>query len=240
MRIAVFTDAYANLPAVEAALAAIREAGCDAVFHTGDAIGIGPYPAETVDLLLSEPTLACVMGNHEAYFVDGLPDPRPAWMSVGEVTHQRWTHRQLGAGRRELVAQWPTMIRRALEGVGTRFLHYGLTASGRDFVRDLHPGIRGLDDTFKGRKGKLIFYGHNHRQSDRQSQTRYVNPGSLGCHTEAVARYCIAEFHRGKYEVAHRGVEYDDAPLHRAFEERDVPERTFIYQAFFGGRFASD
>lgn len=53
------------------------------MFHTGDAIAIGPYPAETLDLLLSEPKIECVMGNHEAYFVEGLPQPRPEWMSEG-------------------------------------------------------------------------------------------------------------------------------------------------------------
>jgi hypothetical protein len=34
-----------------------------------------------------------------------------------------------------------------------------------------------------------------------------------------------------------RAVPYDDEPLFRAFEERRVPERAFLYRAFFGGRF---
>jgi hypothetical protein len=29
----------------------------------------------------------------------------------------------------------------------------------------------------------------------------------------------------------------DDAELYREFEKRQVPERNFIYQTFFGGRF---
>lgn len=53
----------------------------------------------------------------------------------------------------------------------------------------------------------------------------------------AIAQYCVAEFHRGKYEVEHRRVEYDDALLYKAFEDRAVPEREFIYKVFFGGRF---
>jgi predicted phosphodiesterase len=35
------TGTHANLPALEAALKAIRAEGCDAVFHTGDTIAIG-------------------------------------------------------------------------------------------------------------------------------------------------------------------------------------------------------
>ena len=61
MKLAVLTDAHGNLPALEAALGAIRAEGCDAIYHTGDAIGIGPYPAETLDCLLNTPSLYFVM-----------------------------------------------------------------------------------------------------------------------------------------------------------------------------------
>lgn len=65
MRMVVLTDVHANLPALRAALQAIRAAVYDAIFHTGDAIGIGPFPAETLDLLLTTPRLHGVMGNHD-------------------------------------------------------------------------------------------------------------------------------------------------------------------------------
>ena len=66
MRIAVLTDAHGNLPALQVALAALQREGCDAIFHTGDAIGIGPCPAECLDLLLNTPRVRPVMGNHDA------------------------------------------------------------------------------------------------------------------------------------------------------------------------------
>ena len=82
-RTAVITDAHANLPALDAALAAIRGDGVAAVYHTGDAIGIGPFPAEVLDRLLHEPRMRSVMGNHDAWFAFGLPCPRPARMGEG-------------------------------------------------------------------------------------------------------------------------------------------------------------
>src|SRR5690349_24978652 len=106
-RIAVITDVHANLPALDAALAAIARAGCDAIFHTGDALGIGPYPAECLDRLLGTPNMRCLMGNHDEWFAHGLPAPRPAWMSEGEEQHQRWTHAQLDPALRAVVADWP-------------------------------------------------------------------------------------------------------------------------------------
>jgi predicted MPP superfamily phosphohydrolase len=55
MKIIVMTDAHANLPALQAALAAIQAEGYDLIVHTGDAIAIRPRPAETLDLLLATP-----------------------------------------------------------------------------------------------------------------------------------------------------------------------------------------
>src|SRR5262249_47988655 len=92
VRVAVLTDAHGNLPALRAALHAIRQEGCAAVYHPGDAIGIGPYPAETLDLLLDTPNVRFAMGNHDDWFANGLPQPQPAWMSDGCVAHQNWVH----------------------------------------------------------------------------------------------------------------------------------------------------
>lgn len=238
MRAAIITDVHANLPALEAVLESIRAEGYDALFHTGDAIAIGPCPAECLDLLLSTPKAHFVMGNHEAYFVYGLPIPQPAWMSDGEVQHQHWTHSRLDPEMRSVLAGWPYVLEYEFEGIKAAFVHYGLDPSGQDFqavVRDATASD--LDRIFAAHDADLVFYGHNHRASDVQGRTRYVNPGSLGCYSRALARYCVTEFRRGEYNIEHRSVAYDDAELYRAFEQHDVPERDFIHRAFFGGRF---
>jgi putative phosphoesterase len=238
MKIAVITDLHANLPALRTALKAIHKEGCDVVFHTGDAIAIGPYPAECIDLLLDTPNIQFVSGNHEAYFVDGLPDPLPNWMSDGEVQHQHWTRKRLGSQLRSALAQWPYTVECEFEGIKTVFVHYGLRSSGQDFVPIIrHPTVADLDEMFERHSARLVFYGHTHSSSDIQGKARYVNPGSLGCCNEAVARYCVAEFERGRLTIKHRRVPYDDSELFRVFEQRKVPARQFLYQAFFGGRF---
>ena len=67
MKIAILTDVHGNLPALQVALRAIRREGADAIFHTGDAIGIGPFPAECLELLLSTSGMNLICGNHDAY-----------------------------------------------------------------------------------------------------------------------------------------------------------------------------
>jgi predicted phosphodiesterase len=241
MRIAVITDAHANLPALAAALAAIRGDGPDAVYHTGDAIGIGPFPAETLDRLLHEPGLRLVMGNHDAWFAFGLPDPQLPWMGEGELAHQRWTHAQLDPALRPVVAAWPWVIEEEIGGVPVAFLHYALNETGCGFadpIPDLDPAA--LDRLFKPQRARLVFYGHVHHPTpvpqELVGHARYVNPGALGCSPEPLARYALLDIdHKGSCRLAFRAVPYDPASLFAAFEEREVPERAFITATFFGG-----
>jgi len=237
MKIAVITDVHANRPALRAVLASMRQERWDLIVHTGDAIGIGPFPAECLELLLETPQLICLMGNHEAWLVDGLPSPQPSWMSDGEVEHQRWTHSSIKPQLRAAVAQWPYLLEREFEGVKTAFMHYALQPSGQDFsdiIRD--PAATELDRLFSSYDAELIFYGHHHPFSDVQGKARYINPGSLGCYDKAIARFAVVTFWKGHYAVEYRHIPYDDTVLFDAFEARQVPEREFIYRAFFGGR----
>lgn len=55
MRLAVITDLHGNLPALQAAFTAIERFGVDLLIHTGDAIGIGPYPRECLEILSVRP-----------------------------------------------------------------------------------------------------------------------------------------------------------------------------------------
>lgn len=241
MKIAVITDIHANLPALRAALHAIHEEGFDLLVHAGDAIAIGPFPAECLDLLFDVPNARFVMGNHDEWFAHGLPYPQPTWMSDGEVEHQQWTHGQIDPKLRSTVAQWPYRLHYEFGGVSTTFVHYPLDVSGCKFAPFMkNPTATDLDKSFAlfaPNPSSLNFYGHNHHSSDIEGQARYVNPGSLGCFTAPIARYAVVEYQSGGYRLEHRQVPFNDLELFNAFEQRRVPERAFIYRAFFGGRF---
>lgn len=103
-RIGVITDAHANLPALEAALAAMDYAGCEWIVHTGDAIGIGPHPREVLERLLDLPNATLLMGNHDQVFGQRLVDDPPGWLHEPELGHHRWVNGQLDEAWRPLVA----------------------------------------------------------------------------------------------------------------------------------------
>jgi len=244
-RIAVITDVHGNLPALRAALAAIDMLGCDRIVHVGDAIGIGPFPAETLALLLANPRLRFVMGNHDAWYARGLPQPRPPWMSAGEWGHHVWTHATLDAADpafRDAVRAWPWHLDAAIAGVRIRWQHYGLAGDGGMFVSIAHePDPETLDRIF-GMPGRLdapgvLFFGHHHPAMDRagMSGVRYINPGALGTGGEGVARFAVLDIaDDGRWTVTPQAATYDPEPVIRAFGERDVPDRDLILPAFFG------
>ena len=48
MRLGVLSDLHANLPALEAALEALRAEGVDEVLVLGDLVGYGPHPRQVI------------------------------------------------------------------------------------------------------------------------------------------------------------------------------------------------
>jgi len=238
MKIVVMTDVHGNLPALQAALAAISNEGFDAILHLGDVIGIGPFPAECLDTLLNQPNIRFIMGNHDAWFANGLPNPQPAWMSDGEVEHQQWTHEQLDSELQATVAQWPYFLQDEFEGVTVSAVHYARQPKSDDFqpiIRE--PSISDLENLFEEYDSDLILYGHHHPFADVEGKVRYINPGSLGCSRVPIARYTNITFIHGDFIVDHRVTSYSDNSLFSAFEERRVPERELLYKIFYGGRF---
>ena len=237
MRIVVITDVHANLPALRAVLEEVDQLGYDRIIHTGDAIGIGPYPAECLELLLNIPRIQFTLGNHDWLFVNGLPDQPSERMSKSEVEHQLWTHAQLTQEMRSQLALWPLSVEHDFDGFGVTFTHYG-TSENRILPCVPNPGPADLDEMFSDTRGAFVFFGHDHAGADIRGTRRYLNPGSLGCSRKAVANYCVAEFSRGVSDIQMRSVPYDDEMLFQTFEKREVPARHGFYKTRFGGRYS--
>jgi predicted phosphodiesterase len=237
MRIAIITDIHANFPALIAAMTQINNEGVDEIINLGDTISIGPQPRECMEFLQGMKTVRHARGNHDHWYVEGLPDPRPAWMTDGELEHQLWTHDQLGEGFKDWVNSWPWIIESDVCDSKLAFMHYALGMDRRSFTPMIRiPTLEDLKKAF-GTQRDYYFYGHVHIESDIQGNSRYLTPGSLGCQKEPIAPFFLLEIEDDRLEIRKEIAEYDDTSLFEIFETRDVPERDFIYKAFFGGQF---
>lgn len=228
MKIIIFTDTHANLPALRAAFRDIKREGYDAAFHTGDAVGLGPWPAETIELMEELPRLHLLAGNHDAWMCSGVPKGSARWLEEHyEWLKTRVTRRHLAA------AAWPLLSEHDFEGVRTAFAHYALDSGGR-----LELAISGLVagdlDAMAGRHNALlVFHGHRHKPSDLKGRVRYVNPGSLGCWHKPAARYIVARFHKGKVSIEHKTSPYDQGELLKGYADNKVPAARRILTSYF-------
>src|SRR5688572_13937356 len=101
MRIGIFSDIHANLPALEAVLGALQS--CDRIFYLGDSVALGPYPAETLTTLLGTPNITYIMGNHDVAYADKVYPPD---IPAIQMEHEIWTRDQIGDTHVEAVRRW--------------------------------------------------------------------------------------------------------------------------------------
>jgi len=235
-RLAILSDIHANLPALDVVLADIGRLACDRIYHAGDLIGIGPYPAEVVDLA-RDTGLRCVQGNHDQLLTTGIPLAPTPNMDDGELMHQHWTHSRLHLAHRDFIRAFPYLRRETIDGVDLTVVHFALTAAGNSFKR-VSPGgsdeeiLRSFDET----PGTLVCFGHLHsRQFNRQFAGRhFLSAGGVGCSHDSTAAYAVLDLHGGAFEVELRKVKYERGALLKRYDELEVPARESIRKAFFG------
>ena len=108
MRIAVLSDIHANLPALDAVLAAAGDV--DAVWHTGDVVGYGPDPNGVVERLRSVGAVG-VRGNHDAAACGGTEID---WFNIEARRAMEWTRAAIDPPTLEWLSALPE--RRTVDG----------------------------------------------------------------------------------------------------------------------------
>lgn len=118
MRLGIIAEIHANLPALEAALEALRKEGIDQVLAVGDLVGYGPHPRQVIRKLDRE-GIPCVPGAADLRAAYALPSP--AREGIAETTIL-WTREQLGA--RELHFLRNLRSRHRYEAPGGRLMAF--------------------------------------------------------------------------------------------------------------------
>jgi putative phosphoesterase len=179
MRIALLSDLHANLPFAEAAVTRARREGCDRIIHLGDAIDLGPWPAETLDFLASE-NIESVRGNHDEYPVLGLPEPTGQALSAEVREHIEWTAAQLSDRHFEQLLTMPVQLESMVDEWMVRFSHF-VIEQGRVTQANLHDSLEETANQLSLEAGQIACYGHTHRRVwDFRGDRALLNPGATG------------------------------------------------------------
>lgn len=190
MRIAILSDLHANLPFAESAVRRARMHACDRIVHLGDLIDIGPWPAETIDFLVSE-GVDLIRGNHDEYPSLGLTPGVEAGATSDIMAQLAWTHAQLRADHLALLAGLPTSVDALVDEWRVRFQHY-LLRDGRVSEEWLGDDTESYFPRFGVAPGQIVCFGHIHKRIWQFDGTRGIlNPGATGLHGDGDAWFAV-------------------------------------------------
>jgi predicted phosphodiesterase len=191
MRLAALYDIHANLPALEAVLEDVRDAGVDQVVVGGDVVP-GPMPREALALLLDlDIPVDFIHGNGELAVLAQIgvvdPDSVAYWGTTsGEPLPEplrgvlRWTAQQLHPDYDNVLRNWPKTRRLEVAGLGRVVFCHGTPRSETECFTRLTPEDL-LIPVFEEVDASVVVCGHTHMQFDRLvAGIRVVNAGSVG------------------------------------------------------------
>jgi diadenosine tetraphosphatase ApaH/serine/threonine PP2A family protein phosphatase len=186
MRIAVISDVHANLPALDAVLAALGTV--DALWHLGDVVGYGPHPDEVVSRL-REAGAVGVRGNHD---VAALGELDTASFNPAARRAVEWTASRISPETRG----WLEALPERLELEDMTLVH----GSPRDPVWEYVMTTRDARASMAAFATPYCLHGHTHvpvvwrehdgnvevgrptdgSQLDLDARRLLLNPGSVG------------------------------------------------------------
>ncbi len=238
MKITVFSDVQGNLPAMEVAVAHIRDWRPDLVVMNGDLVNRGPASDACLDLfrtLQDDEGWLPLRGNHEDYVLHCDRHPPHSSLDRAMRRFADWTAERLG-GRLEALRKWPDHL--CLQGPGDTWVHitHGSLLGNRDgisaSVPDERLAQRVPEDT------DLFVVAHTHKPLERDFRgTRILNVGSVGSPFDGDPRasYGQIEYRDGRWRMRIIRLAYDRQRTERDFHESGFLEQggplaEFIYQ----------
>jgi predicted phosphodiesterase len=240
VRVAAITDIHANLPALEAVLAAIDTAGVEEIWCLGDVVGYGAEPDRCADLV-RERCSVCLVGNHDLAVLGALDT---AAFSEAAAEAVAWTRENVAARTLEMLGGLEPAGRR--EGIA---LFHG---SPRDPVWEYVLSAEQAGDCLDAQPERVALIGHSHaalffvRPPGERGEVRgaqagddallqlgegrwLLNPGSVGQPRDGDPRAAwlevdteaeTARFHRVGYDVVRAAASIAAAGLPLRLGER--------------------
>ncbi len=152
MKAAVISDIHANLPALEAVLADIDEAGVDQIWCLGDAVGYGSSPNECLGIL-AERCSVWLVGNHD---LAALGEIDISTFSPSAAEAALWTRGQLSEASDQALRRLGPEARDRREGFG---LYH---ASPRDPIWEYVVDVDLAEDCLNVQEERVSLIGHSH------------------------------------------------------------------------------
>ena len=240
MRVAVFSDIHANLPALEAVLGDIDEVGVDERWCLGDVVGYGASPDACVDL--ARDFDVCLVGNHDLAVLAQLDTTT---FSSAARTAVEWTVAHSSDASLDFL--------RGLTPADTSRPAAMYHASPRDPVWEYVLWPEQAAECLATQERRVSMIGHSHVAlffstpdpdgGDRKAATEargwqagagtrleigegrwLINPGSVGQPRDGDARAAWLELDTEVWEATYHRVGYDIDRAAKAITDGGLPE----------------
>lgn len=217
--IAVLSDVHGNFPALQAVIAEADRLGCERIISLGDVTGYYAEPQRCIELL-SRRNAVQLLGNHDAYLVEGTGCPRSRLVS-SLLEHQR------KVVTAEQVAQLSTLSSAYQEGAAS-FVHGGWEDPRDQYI------YRVSRELLKG-DYRFYFSGHTHVQIVAQlGDKTYCNPGSVGQPRDGNPHAAFALFDGEQIHL--QRVPYDIDATVRAMQDAGYSEARLWENLYIGAQ----
>jgi putative phosphoesterase len=200
MRIAIFSDIHANLPALEAVWADIKAKAPDAIYCLGDLVGYATFPNEVVQFVRARhiPTIA---GNYD--FGVGATSDDCGCAYKTEADQQRgaesiaYTNGAVTDDTRAYLARLPKHLR-VVHSSGEVLMVHGSPRKINEYLFEDRPDSS-LLRIMEPERADVMLFGHTHKPyhrvmvSEVEGQPRYrhaINTGSVGKPKDGDPRAC--------------------------------------------------
>src|SRR5262245_58471245 len=179
MSVAALNDIHGNLPALEAVLHDVREAGVDQILVGGDVVP-GPMTREVLACLYGlDIPVQFLYGNCEAAVLEAMVGRDYPTVPEHHRPLIRWTAEHLRAQYGQQLASWPKTVRLDVARIGTIVFCHATPRDEDEIFTKLTPEDR-LLQIFQPVDAAVVVCGHTHMQFDRMiGGVRVVNAGSV-------------------------------------------------------------
>jgi predicted phosphodiesterase len=230
MRLGLISDIHGNLHALEAVLAELEQEELDRLVCLGDVVA-GPRANEALARIRE---LGCpvIMGNWDAWSVDGMPKPTTPVEEKLYAIGAYWAER-LEDDDRAFVRTFVPRIELDLDDDRRMLCFHGSPNSFDDWIVATTPDEE-VAAMLVGFQAPVLVGGHTHLQMVRRyEESLFVNPGSVGLpfarwSPEDVriaprAEYAVVSANDGRLAVDLRRTSYDVEAHLRGGLESSMP-----------------
>ena len=177
MRIAALYDIHGNYQALEAVLHEVEQHEVDVTVVGGD-VAWGPFPRETIDLLLAIPNATFIQGNCDREVAQRFGTTEGLDETTAAIN--LWAADQLSEGQLKWLSQLQPTFSAEVDEFGDVLFCHGSPRSDEEIITPLSPSER-LRDALSRVSQRTIVCGHTHMQFELDADVHHVvNAGSVG------------------------------------------------------------